>query len=530
MKKAIILLLALSLFIFGLSANGGNETSSSGSKPVDIELWYGAAVTEAGAIPSDWAGYDILKEKYNINLHLTALPSNETDQDVKIQAAGAGDNLPDLFMVSKNALENLAAQGVVADVTDWFDLMPNRTARYYNDAAKQASTINGRVMGFAQEGDMTGIEGLAIRKDWLDNLGLEVPTTLDEFTDMLRAFTLNDPDGNGRNDTYGFGAFIESNSATKGYPGSRLWPIMGAFDVVGLWDMQDGEEGLTIYKPEFYDFMVYLKGIVDEGLMDPNWLSYKKDDFRAAWKQGRFGAMYEQYAALSAESNYAPFDANFPDGEWIIIAPPVGPNGDQSVGAVDQGYRIYAVSQKAVDEGKKDAIVQLLDWMGTDEAYYLMGFGVEGKNYVIDENGYPSPVGLGENSFAGAKGQVYTQLRNMVFYNTPAELASRFPVYQAGTSGKDIAPLEYLAAMRSKPWTRATGSSQMPTPSADVFRFYEQGLAEFLAGANALTPANWQAFIDNFNRVGGKAWNDEGVQIMKDSNYIIEDNRMTFDT
>ena len=86
--------------------------------------------------------------------------------------------------------------------------------------------------------------------------------------------------------------------------------------------------------------MVYIRQMCEEGVMDPNWLTYKKDDFRAAWKQGRFGIMKEQNAADAAESNYAPFDANFPDGDRIIIDPPEGPDGLASVGAYAQHYRI----------------------------------------------------------------------------------------------------------------------------------------------------------------------------------------------
>jgi hypothetical protein len=77
-------------------------------------------------------------------------------------------------------------------------------------------------------------------------------------------FTFNDPDGNGQADTYGYGAFIEINNY-------------------------------------------------------PNWMSYNKDDFRAAWKQGRFGIMREQNAAYATEANYAPFDKNFPQGTWMVV-------------------------------------------------------------------------------------------------------------------------------------------------------------------------------------------------------------------
>lgn len=511
MKKLLTIIAIAALVICPIFANGGSETTSAADGgPVSIDLWYGAAITEAGPVPSDWVGYEILKNEHNIDLKLTALPSNETDQDVKIQAAGAANNLPDLFMVSRSALENLVKQGLVAPVDEYYAKMPTRTAQQYDSDSILSSTINGKSYGFASPGSIIKNEGLLIRKDWLDKLGLDVPTNTEELMAVAKAFTYNDPDGNGKDDTWGYGAFIESNTSLKGYPGSRLWPIMGAFGVEGLWSFDEDTLGLSIYKPEFYDFMVYMKSLVDEGVVDPNWLSYKKDDFRAAWKQGRFGIMYEQNAAYASTANYAPFDKNFPDGEWIIIEAIEGPNGKASIGAYDNNYRIYAVSSKAVKAGKIDKICELLEWMSSDEGYFLCGWGQEGINYVL-EDGIPAAGNLGENAFSGGKGQVYTQLRNMVFYNSDIELASRYPTYTAEFSGKTMSALTALREMQAKKWTPAIGSGTMPTPNADVSRFYEQSLAEFFTGKTKLTPENWQKFLDQFEKVGGKAWNDEGV-------------------
>ena len=74
-----------------------------------------------------------------------------------------------------------------------------------------------------------------------------------------------------------------------------------------------------------------------------------------------------------------------------------------------------------------------------------------------------------------------------------------------------MSALKALREMQGMKWTNAIGSSTLPTPSADVQRFYDQSLAEFLSGAKELTPENWAAFIDQFNKIGGKVWNDEGV-------------------
>lgn len=126
--------------------------------------------------------------------------------------------------------------------------------------------------------------------------------------------------------------------------------------------------------------MQFVKKMVDAKVIDPDWPSLKKDDFRAAWKQGKFGIMREQFAALAAAANYAPFDKNFPNGEWAVIPPPKGPKEKSC--SKESTIRITAssVSTKAAKAGKKEAIARLLDYMATDEGYKLIGWGVEGVN------------------------------------------------------------------------------------------------------------------------------------------------------
>ena len=52
----------------------------------------------------------------------------------------------------------------------------------------------------------------------------------------------------------------------------------------------------------------------------------------------------------------------------------------------------------------------------------------------------------------------------------------------------------------------------MPKPDADLKRFYEQGVTEFVNGTRQLTKENWAAWLAEFNnKMGGKAWEQEGI-------------------
>lgn len=515
---AMVLAIATPAFSAKAKAWKANKDGS-----VDIELWYGAAVTEAGPPPSDWVALKIIKEKLGINLILTALPSSESDQETKINAAGAANSLPDIFMVTNNIFPTLVKQGLLANVDDMYKMMPNRTKLLYDADSKAETTINGKSYGLAQPGSIVRNEGVLIREDWLKKLGLSVPKTTDEFLSVMKAFTEKDPDGNGKADTYGFGAYLETSAVNEGL-GRRFDPLMGAFGVAGTWNLTKKNAGLNVNKPEFFEGLKYVKSIIDAKAIDPNWLSYKKDDFRANWKQGRFGIFREQNAAYASESNYAPFDKNFPNGGFVIVDPPVGPKGLSSCGTYSQSFRTYAINaqaakQKAKVNGKNmtkmEAIASLLEWMSSDEGYYLLGYGQKGVNYMLDAKGSITLQGLPDpaKAYSKAEMQPLTQLRNMVYYNGDAELATRYPTYTTAVSKKEMSALKALREMQSKKWTACNGQNKLPTPVADVERFLQQGITEFMTGKRELTKANWDAWVKQFNQVGGKAWEDEGIKV-----------------
>ncbi|MDR2537635.1 MAG: extracellular solute-binding protein [Treponema sp.] len=526
MKKAFVCCLLAGIAAFGF-ASGGSQPSgaaqNAANAPVTIELWYGASVTEAGPPPVDWKVLQLIKDRLNIDLKISALPSGPGDQDVKINAAAAGNSLPDLFQVSRDVLRNLVRIGIVAPVDDLFPQMPHRTSIMYDADAKNYVTFNGKAYGFPSPGAIIKNEGLLIRKDWLDKLGLSVPVTTEELFTVMKAFTEKDPDGNGRADTYGFGAFLElTASSFEDGLGRRFDPLFGAFGVAGTWDLTKEGAGLNIHKPEYYDALAYVKRMVDEKVIDPNWISYNKDDFRAAWKQGRFGVMREQNAAYAAESNYAPFDKNFPNGQWLVIDPPKGPAGKQSVGVYTQSYRIYSVSTKAMQAGKGPAIAKLLEWMSSDEGYYLLGWGEKGVNYNLGPDGSPTVEGLPDPSkgYTRPEMQPLTQLRNIVYYNGEIELLSRYPTYKAPTSGKTMSALTVLQDMQSRPWTPNIGGDTLPPAGNDLQRFLQQGVVEFVLGQRPLTRDTWRTWVSNFDSMGGLNWEKSGIEAAKAAGYI----------
>ena len=474
----------------------------------DIELWAGGRVSEAGPPPEDWVAYQIMRDNVKVNLNLVLLPSTQADQDTKINAAGASNSLPDVFMVSRDVWYKLVDAGLVAKVDDLLPLMPTRVAGHYSDEARNKLVmLDGSMYGLPDPGALPQTDSLVIRQDWLDKLGLESPKTLDEVLTVLKAFTFDDPDGNGQNDTYGYCAYIEGSGLANAGIGTRFDWIYGAYSVAGVWNLSSADAvGLNVRSPEFMKAVDYIKTLNDEKVIDPDWPTLKKDEFRARWKQGKCGMMHENFAALANQSNYKDFDTNFPDGQWVAMDAPTGPDGKSSMGVVAKTARIYAVSQKAIDEGKGPAIARLLEWMASDEGYYLLGFGVEGVNYKLDADGFITTEGLDDAAkWTSKEAQPLTQLANMVYIFSDVEMQARYVAYKT-TNGRDMDPKAYYAEFQKKPFTEATGQSVInpPANAADFVRFYSENIVQFVLGQKPLTEDAWAEFIATLDSLGAK--------------------------
>jgi putative aldouronate transport system substrate-binding protein len=494
-------------------------------KPVDLEVWVGAAVSEAGPPPDDWIAYQIVRDKLGINLKVVLLPTAQTDADAKINAAGAANQLPDLFQINRGPWYKLYQAGLIAPIDELLPLMPNRTKLLYSDEIRnKLVTLDGKMYGFPQPGQILYTDGLVIRKDWLTKLNLEMPKTLDDFMVVAKAFTEKDPDGNGKNDTYGFCAYIEGEGVGV-VPGlaKRFDWIYGAYGVAGTFNLTSADSfAMNVRNPNFMKATEYVKSLIDAKVIDPDWPTLKKDEYRARWKQGKCGIMNENFAALSTKANYSDFDKNFPEGEWVVLPPPTGPDGKSSEGVSLTNVRIFAASKTAMDAGKGPAIARLLEWMSSDEGYFLLGFGQEGVNYKKDAQGYITTAGIDpEKAYSAKSQQPLTQLRNMVFMNSDVELHARYVVYKTA-NGRTMDPLAFLAAFSKQPWTEATGWAIINPPSnaADFSRFYSEGLVKFVLGQQPLNEQTWTEFINGLDGLGAKDWEAAAKETLKASGFV----------
>jgi len=152
----------------------------------------------------------IYKEELGIDVKVawSALTGDQYDQKMKL--AIASGNLPDLMAVTTQQLAQLVENDQIEDLTDAINKYPSELFKkvFEDDGgiAMKSATFNGKIMALPMQGSaLDSSNVLWLRKDWLDKLGLQPPKTMDDVKKIAEAFTKQDPDGNGKPDTFGLG-------------------------------------------------------------------------------------------------------------------------------------------------------------------------------------------------------------------------------------------------------------------------------------------------------------------------------------
>lgn len=180
-----------------------------------------------------WMGGESIDDNSWVNLYREMGINQEilfsvdaTQSSTKLATAISSGNYPDLISGSVTDMVQYARSGVIADITDVFEEYASDELKEYLNYGGidvlDSCRIDGKIYGLAQACE-SQIEGMMmfIRQDWLDNLGLEIPETMEELKTVARAFTQEDPDGNGEDDTYGL--------ALNGKDGFSFWSGLQAF-------------------------------------------------------------------------------------------------------------------------------------------------------------------------------------------------------------------------------------------------------------------------------------------------------------
>jgi len=219
------------------------------------------------------------------------------------------------------------------------------------------------------------------RGDWLEKLGMDAPDTLDELHDVLYAFVHNDPDGNGKDDTYGYA------------PLSTYYPyffteFFGAYGILPFdWQEVDGEIVYGGLRPEVETVLQLLADWNKEGLIYPAFIESDRSQ-KVLFTQGHAGYItsvgYQDRS--SSTSTISTILSLNPDATIVYNDLVTGPDGIS-------GYRGWGFPAHTVGFGnngedsaqKAVRLLKMFESMYTDEELLKeIRFGKEGELYTVN--------------------------------------------------------------------------------------------------------------------------------------------------
>lgn len=259
------------------------------------------------------------EDELGIKLNYTVAAAGD-DYTQKLTMAIASNDLPDLMDLPPEEFSELANAGLLADLTESYDTYASdllkETIEVDGGIQLASAKVDGKLYGLPQLSAADGTcDLLWIRTDWLENLGLEAPTNMEELLEVARAFRYDDPDGNGQDDTWGIGFQKDIVTEEGASPGS----YEGFFAAYGAYARAwvKGEDGQISYSginPGIKEALTQLNAMYEEGLIDPEFGvkdTVKLGEDIAAGKVGMFYGL-EGMPWGACKSNIE----NNPEADW----------------------------------------------------------------------------------------------------------------------------------------------------------------------------------------------------------------------
>lgn len=350
-----------------------NATAKS-EAPVDIEIFEGIGVNLPVADQDPLLKE--LQQKLGINLTMnTTLGGDDYRNQLNVRIAGG--NIPDvMWMISRPDLAKNATDGTILELTPYLDKL-NAVASYLGEDNMKAGYIGDKMYAIAKAPNIP-YATYFIRKDWLDNLGLGVPTTLDEFVSVVKKFATDDPDKNGAADTLGL-------TSANG-PWSAFQAVFGGYGIgtPNTLYAKDGKLINSLFEPDMPTALTKVKEIIDQGGVDPELFTITDaNKFVDKAFQGKVGITYDGWP------NYAKgvktIEQVNPNAEWIQIACPKGPKGSYDVSHPYYTSGLLSFSADLKDNAVKlDKIIDLFNYVVSPEGLRLVCYGVAGDHYNLE--------------------------------------------------------------------------------------------------------------------------------------------------
>jgi len=240
--------------------------------------------------------------------------------DQKLGLSVNSGDIPDMFRVTPSQLLLYQEAGLLANLTAVYEAEASAITRdvlTQDPVALKAATIDGKLWGIPlTDASVANASVLWIRQDWMDELGIAAPTSMDDVLEISRRFTEEDPDGDGVDDTIGlcaskslYGAIANVQGFFNGY---HAYP--------GIWFERDGQVVYGSVQPEMRTALLALQEMYASGQLDPEFGVKDVNAINETIAQGKcgmeFGVWWNPYHPLNLSQQ------NDPTAFWSAFAIP----------------------------------------------------------------------------------------------------------------------------------------------------------------------------------------------------------------
>lgn len=402
-RKWISILLALAMLCAMLTACGGTPSGSEAEKEPEAPAAESGDQAETPAEQPDAEDSEpieitavlqlnpeivldnnpilqLIEDELNIRLKVEAPPQSSYGDRVKMLVS-TGD-MPDLVHYGADTFaKQWAEEGLLLDVTDLIGNYPNLSRNITEEQMGDCALLeDGHYYGIPRPNSYDKW-GYIINTKWLDAVGMEAPTTVDEFVEVCRAFTTQDPDGNGIDDTYGASLGAQQSSLDSG-----IWSLNNDFFSMaysisswhhGMPDV-DGSAKLRCLKSMYPDYMEKLHDMYEEGIIDREFVTHNAQENYEKLAQNRVGIV--GVSQTNYTTNLLEKYSLNPD-DYMYCPPLVLNEGDKPVYAMPpSNWMAYYINADSSPE-KQDAVLRLLDWANSEEGFVAMQLGIAGVDY-----------------------------------------------------------------------------------------------------------------------------------------------------
>lgn len=368
MKKLVSLLLAVALLVSVFS------TLAVAEEKVTVSLLTTRNSTATNDIEDVWF-FKYLAQKMNVDFELEQ--TLETDQRISLMFAS--DSVPDLVWGIGLSNNDVMVYGVQEGMLlNWKDLitpelMPNtyQAMQDYPDAFTASTAPDGNIYTlpmitgssyYANTGSFSAAIRMYINKDWMDACGItEIPTTLDEYLEVLRTFKEKDPMGLGENNI----PLIGNQEKDKTF----VWNALGfhgtATQAYGTsFDLKDNQLVLPCYTEEAKEFITFYNTLYNEGLISPDYFTLDQTAARGLMASGVCGVLGDSTLAAIGDAW----------SSWIALSPLTSDVNDVAVAAFNPGYSVGQLYASAYTE-HPEVLARIVDYMYSDEGALYYNYG-----------------------------------------------------------------------------------------------------------------------------------------------------------